>query len=241
MIHGSHRAIYLVFPLLFAAYSFHKLVSACDCIVYNGALDLARLHNNIVESLDIPLTSYIDQCVQTNNDQLPSFQDYRDIDRITPYHQAIIPSYMLTCCGEIRAWGVDVDPARDRDDEEYTLNLQVWRLSPTVDQTGDGVYSLVGNNKFTSISLSFGVAEMTPLPQDYIQFQPGDVLGFYVEEAREDNRGVAALTTSSFTRELVWYASATSQNVGCPISVGSAGDLNTMLRGAPIISISTGT
>ena len=126
---------------------------------------------------------------------------------------------------------------------EYTLSLQVWRPSLTVDdETGSGDYSLVGNNRFTSISVSSGVAEVTPLPQDYIQFQPGDVLGFYVEEAKDDrNRGVVVLTTDSYTNELLWYASTTSQTVaGCPISVGSGGDLNTMLQGAPVISISTG-
>ena len=49
------------------------------------------------------------------------------------------------------------------------------------------------------------------------------------------------LTTDSYTNELVWYASATSQTVaGCPISVGSGGDLTSMLQGAPVISISTG-
>ena len=70
---------------------------------------------------------------------------------------------------------------------DYILDLQVWRPSPTVDDsTGAGQYSLVGNNRFTSISLPMGggasqVAILTPSSQaqDYIQFQPGDVLGFY--------------------------------------------------------------
>ena len=129
---------------------------------------------------------------------------------------------------------------------EYTLNLQVWRPSPTaVDgSTGTGCYSLVGNNRFqfTNNDLSDGAFRISPSPQDYIQFQPGDVLGFYVEDANDGENGVVALTIDSYTRESVWYAIATSQTVpGCPISVGSAGDLNTMLRGAPVISISTGT
>jgi hypothetical protein len=133
---------------------------------------------------------------------------------------------------------VDVEPGGGRDDGEYTLNFQVWRPSPTA---GSGIYSLVGNNRFSAISLSGNVAEVTPSPQDYIQFQPNDVLGFYVEEARDgNNRGVAVLTTDSYTNELVWYASATSQTVGCPISAGSGGDLNIMLQGAPVLSISTG-
>ena len=185
---------------------------------------------------------FTDQCIS-----LPNFSDYNDDDgigRINRYYQAIVPSYRFTCCGEIRGWGVDVKPEGRGDNRRYTLNLQVWRPSPTLDQTGGGVYSLVGNNRFTSIDLNNGVAEsLLPSPSDYIPFQSGDVLGFYVEEARDDNtdRGVVVLTTDSNTRESVWYASTTSQTVaGCPISVGSAGDLNTMLRGAPVISISTG-
>ena len=78
----------------------------------------------------------------------------------------------------------------------YTLDLQVWRPSPTVDDsTGTGCYSLVGNNRFSNIDLSDGVARITPSPQDYIQFQPGDVLGFYVEDANDGDNGVVALTT----------------------------------------------
>ena len=191
------------------------------------------------------ILSFTDQCILTNNGQsLPIFQDYGgSVARITLHHQAIVPSYRFTCCGEIRAWGVDMEPGGRRDDERYTLDLQVWRPSPTVDQMGSGEYSLVGNNRFTSISLSGNVAEVIPSPQDRIQFQPGDVFGVNVEEARDDyNRGVVVLTTHWYTNELVWYASATSQTVaGCPISVGSGGDLNTMLRGAPVISISTAT
>ena len=181
---------------------------------------------------------------------MPPFQNYRDFDdnRITYHHQAIIPSYKFDCnqqmCGNITEWGVDVRPDGGNHHMSYTLNLQVWRPSPTVDDsTGTGCYSLVGNNRFTSIPLRNLVAQVTPSPQDYIQFQPGDVLGFYVEEARDEENGVVVLTEpSSFTSELVWYASiaptmATSHNGDCPYSVGSNGVLNTSTRAAPVISI----
>ena len=87
-----------------------------------------------------------------------------------------------------------------------------------------------------------GLAIVTPSPQDYIQFQPGDVLGFYVEEARGGNDGVVVLTSSSFTSEVVWFASiaptlATSQTT---YSIGNSGDLDTLTRAAPVISIGTG-
>ena len=181
----------------------------------------------------------------------PPLQDYViEINRISLEHQAIIPSYKFVCdqtCGNITEWGVDVHRGNDISDQFlYTLDLQVLRPSPTVDEsTGTGCYSLVGNNRFTSISLSGRVATVTPSPQDYIQFQPGDVLGFYVEEARGTNDGVMVLTSpSSFTSELVWYASiaptmATSQNGGCPYSVGSNGVLSSFTQAAPVISIAT--
>ena len=187
-----------------------------------------------------------DQCLEVGNgtgNGLPSFQDYgRTGERINRYHQAIIPSYEFQCCGDIRVWAVDVHPGGRRDNRDYTLNLQVWRPSPALASSLSRYY-LIGNNRFTSISLDDQRAIVTPSSQDYIQFRPGDVLGLYVEEARDDDdKGVVVLTDSSFTSELVWQTSIASQPVpgGCPISVGSSGDLNTMLRGAPVISISTG-
>ena len=70
--------------------------------------------------------NFADQCIEINNGlSLPSFHDYRSDDRITLYHQAIVPSYRLTCCGEIRAWGVDVEFGGRMDDEEYTHDFCV--------------------------------------------------------------------------------------------------------------------
>ena len=128
---------------------------------------------------------------------------------------------------------MDVRCDREEEQNTYTLDLQVWRPSPTVDDsTGTGQYSLVGNNRFTSISLSDGVAIVTLSPQDYIQFQPGDMLGFYVEEAIRENNGVVVLTDSNFTNKIIWYASIdpamdTTQSV---YSVGSSGDLDMQLN-----------
>ncbi len=202
-------------------------------------------------------TKYLAQtCPRTGaGNGLPIFQDYRgggvEKNKITLHHQAIIPSYKFDCdqmCGNITEWGVDVHGGGGGHDMTYTLDLQVWRPSPTVDDsTGTGCYSLVGNNRFTSISLSNQVAVITPSPQDYIQFQPGDVLGFYVEVANGNNDGVVILTsysaTTSFTSESVWYASiaptmTTTQTI---YSVGSNGVLNSLVQAAPVISVATGS
>ena len=142
---------------------------------------------------------------------------------------------------------MDVNPGGSSRSGKYTLDFQIWRPSPTVNSSnGTGCYSLVGNNRFSAISplTTPGVARVTPSPEDYISFQPGDVLGVYVEEASKSVDGVVMLTSCSFTSELVWYASiaptmTTSQNGDCPYSVGSNGVLNTSTHAAPVISIST--
>ena len=164
-----------------------------------------------------------------------------------------MPGYKFTCeqtftCGNITEWGVDVTPGGSNHQMAYTIDFQVWRPSPTVDDsTGTGCYSLVGNNRFTSISLSGGVAVVTPSPGDHIQFQSGDVLGFYVEEARSASDGVVLIAAgNNLARSTLWHASiapsmATPQTGNCPYSVGSNGVLNTPIRGiAPVISIKTG-
>ena len=82
---------------------------------------------------------------------------------------------------------------------------------------------------------------MTPTPGKYAQFRPGDVLGFYLENIVDDDRGVVLLSSATFTSELVWYASIASQEGRYlnTYSVGSSGHLNTLTRAAPVMSMST--
>ena len=161
-------------------------------------------------------------------------------------NQAIIHTYRFTSCGNITEWGADVF----LNEQNYALDFQVWRPSSITDSTtGTGCYSLVGNNRFTSISLSGGLAIVSPSPQDYIQYKSGDVLGVYVESAappsqnRLDN-GVVIQVTNDFTKDTIWYASITptmafSKDQDCPYTVGSGDDLSSISRGAPVISIAT--
>ena len=187
-------------------------------------------------------------CITANNSNgLPTFQDYHSASELStnviPHlHQAIIPSYRFKCCGNITAWGVDVQPDNARFDEVFTLDLQVWRPSPTVEITG--CYSLVGNNSFTSVELHDGVATVAPLPQQRIQFQPGDVLGFYVESARRETGGVVLLSDLElmgdrrYETEEVWYARHPEfGSTGCPYPVGSSQILNTFTRAAPVVTL----
>ena len=145
---------------------------------------------------------------------------------------------------------MDVNPGKNGGEDEYILDLQVWRPSPTVRTTG--CFSLVGNNRFTSVLVSGGVARVTPLPQNRIQFQPGDVLGFYVESNRRNNaasRGVVTLSDyrtagdRGFETEEVWYANIgniAAAGSDCPYAVGSNKVLKSSTNAAPVISVSMG-
>ena len=144
---------------------------------------------------------------------------------------------------------MDLSPAIDK--IRYNFDFQVWRPSPTVDETG--CYSLVNN--FITISASLPtnpetnhVARVTPPPQNQLQFQPGDVLGFYIESHEEgggldDNNGVVLLNAGS---ELVWFSRIdtppqTFQSGSCPYPVGTNGVLSRSTYAAPVISISVTT
>ena len=190
---------------------------------------------------------YSEQCLQSranSGDVLPDFKDYdteSGITRINRSQQAIVPLYKFQCCGNITGWEVDVEPDGRKHRTAYDLDLQVWRPSPTVgDSTTEScVYSLVKNNPFTSSSLVNKDFSVTPPPGDYIQFQPGDVLGFYVERAGANNEGVVALTTGSYSSYSVWLGSIASPNMNTIVTIGNNGGLSSLLHGAPVITIST--
>ena len=143
---------------------------------------------------------------------------------------------------------MDLNPVSSNSNHRFNFDFQVWRPSPTVNETG--CYSLVDNFMMTSLSsegitvTSNHVARVTPSPQDQLQFQPGDVLGFYVEShgynSNYDN-GVVVLDSDHYTSELVWHASVSSHTVSgsCPYPVGTDGVLKTSTRAAPVISIAT--
>ena len=140
----------------------------------------------------------------------------------------------------------------------FNFVFQVWR--PASHVSVSGCYSLVDDFISKEIPIgtqptpTIGVARITPSPANQLQFQPGDVLGFYVEshgdgpgsQGDADN-GVVLLTGGSYTNELMWYDSigaATaqiSQTGSCPYPVGTNGVLISLTHAAPVISISIST
>ena len=137
----------------------------------------------------------------------------------------------------------------------FDFDFQVWRPSPTVSETG--CYSLVSNFAVKETSLLSGpeiehVARVTPSPKNQLNFQPGGVLGFYVESHRTgdvlSDNGVVLLTHANYSRELVWFASVDitaavqpSQSGSCLYPVGTNGVLCSSTHAAPVISVSMTT
>ncbi|MCG8626136.1 MAG: hypothetical protein MJE68_29575 [Proteobacteria bacterium] len=191
-----------------------------------------------------------DSCLKTNGGGFPVFQGYDGGSgkRIHHQHQAIIPTYKFNCCGNITAWGVDLNPERNGAGQTFDFILQVWRPSTTIQI--DSCYSLVNDHKITStvINSTEPVATVSVTTLNQLQFKPGDVLGFYVESHGSGNapdgdldNGVVVLNDSSHTSELVWHGritSPTSQSRSCPYPVGTSGLLTTSTHAAPVISIS---
>ena len=132
----------------------------------------------------------------------------------------------------------------------FDIIFQVWRPAPGVNESG--CYGLVDDFSSTGIHLNqtIGVARITPLPADQLQFQPGDVLGFYVEShggGSNDDNGVALLTSGNYTSEVVWHGSIgdgtadMSKTDNCLYPIGATGVLNSSTHAAPAISISITT
>ena len=128
----------------------------------------------------------------------------------------------------------------------YTIHFQVWRPSPTVES--DGCYSMVGENRFTSITLDGSQVSETPEPNNIISVRPGDVVGYFHATRDELTPGGIQLT-EGVNNVGSWYDSGIEINplrdIGeesCPFPLGFQSDRtlrsSTML--APIISVNIG-
>ena len=125
----------------------------------------------------------------------------------------------------------------------YTIHFQVWRPSPTVGSDGAGCYSLVGENRFTSITLINRAVSETPEPTNIISVQPGDVVGYYVQSSGYgDNEGIQI--NSDDSRFNMYYNNEDNEgnpiSLGpdsCQVSAGLSGLLASSTSAAPQLSI----
>ncbi len=147
--------------------------------------------------------------------------------------QAIITSYQFHCCGNITAWQTYiVQPGGGKhNDGVYTINFQVWRSSPTVGV--DGCYSLVGEDRFPSISFpEGGLVSETPAPSNIITIRPGDVVGYF-SMSSENGHDEGIQLETDFNDEAVRY------NGGLPMSNGGGESCPFPVRSTRTLSSST--
>ena len=116
----------------------------------------------------------------------------------------------------------------------YSIAFQVWR--PTLSD-GDR-YVKVGENMFNSVTLSEdSLINVTPAANVRLHFQPGDVVGYYLENSEGSDGGLQL--DSDFTQDIVWYAVGnTDLQSECVLKVGNTGDLSVSTTLGPIISLS---
>ena len=179
------------------------------------------------------------RAVSDGGDSLPSFFDPGNsaprID-ITPI-QAIITSYEFHCCGTIAGWAAIVEPGGGvHNDGAYSITFQVWR--PTLSDRDR--YVKVGENYFESVILDTkSVICETPAPNEQLHFQPGDVVGYYLDQDIDSGTNGGLQFDEEFSQETLWYATgnATLQTESV-VQVGSTGDLSMFTNLGPIISVS---
>ncbi len=220
---------------------FQEVVKICKRYILNHLFSLMYLKAVLPLGLyNIPLLfmNVGQDCIRANSDggnNLPNFGNPGNTNFIVGVNpiQVIIKSYEFHCCGRVGGWAAYVQPGGGgHTTEVYSINFQIWR------PMGVNTFVKIGENSFPSLTLADNsLIEETPASSDQINFQPGDVVGYYLEDSRDQNGGVQF--DSGFTSEELWYATGSPdlQNE-CLLEVGTAGDLSMSINLGPIISIS---
>ena len=122
------------------------------------------------------------------------------------------------------------------EDGVYNITFQIWR------PTGGNSYVKIGENSFPGVQLvtTREINEEVQSSSEQLHFQPGDVLGYYLDQNSRDPNGGIQFDVS-FTQEELWYTTGNSdlQNE-CRLDISSGGDLSLSTTLGPIISVSLG-
>ena len=185
-------------------------------------------------------------CLLAAEGRVPPFRNNKRNPRLPNETQSIITSYKFRCCGNITAWQTYVQPGGRMHQGVYDIYFQVWRPSPTVQE--NGCYSMVGENRYTRISLGrSGLVSETPEPSNILTVQHGDVVGYFTISRKGINEGIQMLMIDdSQSVNSVWYNTTTGSgllNAGapnCPFPVGTGTDriLASFTNAAPVLSVS---
>ena len=176
-------------------------------------------------------------------ENIPVFEDTSRTELPGPVY-AIIPAYTFTCHGNITLWGACLWPGGRLD--RYDITFQVFRPSTV----GVGCYDMVGSNFLndgqpgvTGGNIDHCVALTDIRPEDQIQVQPGDVVGFFAIQYRdgEQRDGGVQLNTAIDT-VTVW--NTVGLNIAdpdtCPYQIGGDGNLASSSSAAPVITVQVG-
>ena len=117
----------------------------------------------------------------------------------------------------------------------YNIKFQIWR------PTGGNSYVKIGENSFPGVQLTQGsggeINEEVKSSSEQLHFQPGDVVGYYLDQNSQGNNGGIQFDRE-YTQEELWYTTGNSdiQNE-CKLDIGIGGDLNMSTHFGPIISV----
>ena len=112
----------------------------------------------------------------------------------------------------------------------------------------NGCYNLVGENRFTNITLNIsGLVSETPEPSNIISVQPGDVVGYYtfsqIEANDDDGEGIQL--NRRYSNDSIWYANingaSTMGEPDCPFPVGHGRILTSLTNAGPILTVGIAT
>ena len=165
---------------------------------------LANCGDSVYYLMSVKCSASAQNCLlAAEGRDIPPFIDDNMFPRLPNATQAIITSYIFGCCGNIIAWQTYVQPGGDNRQNDYDITFQVWRPSPTMQETG--CYSMVGKNRFANISLGVGgLVSETPKPSNTLTVQPGDVVGYYTVSRDNKNDGIQ-IDSNSQRNDIVWY------------------------------------
>ncbi len=108
---------------------------------------------------------------------------------------------------------------------------------------GNNIFVKIGENSFSSLTLAAdSLIQETPVSSQQLDFQPGDVVGYYLEDNTNNqgrNPGAGVQFDVGFTSEELWYATGNSNlQTDNSLKVGNTGDLSMSTSLGPIISVS---
>ena len=161
---------------------------------------------------------------------LPNFADQGDHSpALLVGIQALVPAYQFSCYGKVTKWGI----ATERKGK-HSINLQVWR--PTI-RYGSDVYLLVGTNNFDiEPPMEQKLFYITPPAISQIAVQPGDIIGFHLENnvSIDDN---FSIQYKSYTNNVTVHYVMTEE----PLTVIEETTLSIRLsKTAPVITVDIG-